>query len=120
MAQEIQATVAPGTDKPAAKIVSMDGREKWVTLDYPIAFDGIIWEKIRVRRVTGQELSEYLRQADQDFVLPPVVDCPIEVWNGMDADDQTSVDEAAMGLMPKRLRAAAEALSGDTRDAKEA
>ena len=119
MAQEIQATVAPGTDKPAAKMVSMNGREKWVTLDYPVAFDGIIWEQIRVRRVTGEELNEYLKQAGQDFVLPPVVDCPIEVWNGMDADDQASVDEAAMEFMPKRLRAAAEALAGNTRDAKE-
>lgn len=96
--------------RPAATFVSQVDREKWVPLQYPVTFDGKVWDRIRIRRISAKELRDYLGAVGDGFVMPPVIDCPIEVWDGMDADDQTDVDEAAFEFMPKRLRAAAEAL----------
>ena len=44
-----------------AKIVAPEGRSKTVDLDWPVEFDGAVWDKITVRRVTGREVEQFLR-----------------------------------------------------------
>ena len=99
---------APG---PVAVFVGGPPREKLVPLEWPVEFDGKLWTEIRIRRASGKEVRTYLEQlrtSDAD-ILPPMIDCPIEVWNAMDADDQQTIDLAAMEFTPKRLKAIFEA-----------
>lgn len=99
-------------EMPVARIVSPKEREKFVDLDYPVEFDGVVYEKIRIQRITGKELEDYFDSlgTGKAFQIPPVVDCPVEVWDAMDADDQDSVDVVARAFMPRRLKAAAKLL----------
>lgn len=107
---DAQAEDAADVRPPIATCVSAEGRERWVTLSFPVEYDGRIWDRIRVRRISAKELRDYLSAVGEEFVMPPVVDCSIAIWDAMDADDQADVDEAAIEFMPRRLRAAAEAL----------
>lgn len=99
---------------PVARILNPEGRSKQVPLQFPVEFDGTVWSAIEVRRCTGGEIKAYFDQmgAGGDFVLPPVIQCPMEVWEALDADDQFVVDEEAQAFMPRRLKAAVELLSG--------
>lgn len=99
-------------EPPVARIQSPKEREKLVPLEYPVEFDGTLWTEIRVKRITGREIEQYFESLGNGsaFKIPPVVDCPIEVWDAMDADDQDSVDTVARLFMPRRLKAAAELL----------
>jgi hypothetical protein len=70
-----------------------------IPLEWPVDFDGKLWTEIEIRRVSGKEVRVYLdalRTSEGD-ILPPMIDCPIEVWNALDADDQQTIDEAAQG-----------------------
>lgn len=104
---------------PVARIVSTDVREKIVPLAWPVEFDGKIWTEIKVRRVTGKEVAAYfdkMREGDAESVAP-MIDCPQEVWDAMDDDDQVTVDEAARPFWPRRLVQAlglSRELGGDT------
>lgn len=88
-----------------AKFVNEGGRSTLVTLEYPVEFDGKLWTEVEVRRVTGGEMDAYMKaiQADGN-VLPPVIRCPMPVWDAMDADDQFAIDQAAAPFMPNRLK----------------
>lgn len=100
-------TAAPA-EKPVARIVTKLPREKEVTLTYPVEFDGRLYETIRIRRITGGQVADYMDRLQQgERIMPPVVECPVEVYEAMDADDQDMVDEAAMDFLPRRLKAAA-------------
>lgn len=101
---------------PVARIVSPKEREKMVPLEYPVEFDGRLYEEIRVRRVTGVEIaafSEALRVASAsggEMPIPPVIDCPLQVWGALDADDLAAVEDASQDFFPRRLKAVAEEL----------
>lgn len=92
---------------PSARVIYGREHEKLVPLEWPVEFDGITYTEIRVHRVSGKEVSDYLRalQASDADILPPMIDCPIEVWNALDADDHDTVDRAAIAFTPKRLKA---------------
>lgn len=106
-------------EMPVARIVSQTERERMVKLAWPVEYDGKVWAEIRVRRVTGKEVSAYfakLRDGDTEAVAP-MIDCPQEVWDAMDDDDQVAVDDAARPFWPRRLIAAlglTRELGGDT------
>lgn len=100
-----------GAAPKAARIVSTKEREKVVPLEYPIEFDGKTWEAVTVRRVTGRQIEEYMDAiARKERVPPPMIECPLEVYDAMDDDDRLAVDEAVIPFLPRRLRAAAEAV----------
>lgn len=103
---------APEVPPRVARIILTEDRERMVPLKWPVEFDGKVWDQVRIRRITARELWDFATKASNSpvFLMPPVVDCPLEVWEAMDADDQADIDEAAIEFMPKRLRAAAEAL----------
>lgn len=81
-------------------------RSKFIALEWPVEFDGRIYHQIRVHRVTGKEMRDFMEKlrTGDGAVMPPMIDCPLEVWEGMDADDQLTIDEAAAEFMPKRLK----------------
>ena len=91
---------------PAARIVTDKITSRIVPLEWPVEFDGRVYHQIRVHRVTGKEMRDFMEKirAGADNVLPPMVDCPIEVWEALDADDQFAIDQAAAEFMPRRLK----------------
>jgi hypothetical protein len=96
---------------PAARIIYSGEHEKLVPLEWPVEFGGRVYDQIRVHRVSGKAVRDYLealRTSEAD-ILPPMIDCPIEVWNALDADDQDTVDLAATEFTPKRLKVIFEA-----------
>jgi hypothetical protein len=98
---------------PIAKAIYGREYEKLVPLEWPVEFDGVTFTEIRVHRVSGKEVRDYLealRTSEAD-ILPPMIDCPIEVWNALDADDHDKIDRAAMEFTPKRLKAIFDAAS---------
>ena len=97
---------------PVARINSPKERERLVPIEYPVEFDGKLYTEIRIRRITGKELEDYFETLGNGkaFQIPPVVDCPVEVWDAMDADNQDAVDAVARAFMPRRLKAAAKLL----------
>jgi hypothetical protein len=105
MADEQTKTVG---EPPVARIVSPKEREKMVPLEYPVEFDGKLYTEIRVHRVTGKEVETYMNlvRSGNSSAVAPMVDCPQEVWDAMDDDDQEAVDRAARPFFPRRLIAA--------------
>ena len=102
------------TEQPAAvpelRYTAPIEREKMVPLEHPFELNGHLWSEIKVRRVTGKQVSDYMdrmRAGDMD-AMPPMVDCPQAVWNALDDDDQMAIDEAARPFTPRRLKAAVE------------
>lgn len=120
-------TQAPSTDvesnadtMPVARIVSTKKRTIEVPLEWPVEFDGTLYESVTIRRITAKEVSDYLDALssidDVDVApLPPFIGVPKEVWDGMDDDDRYEVDQKAMDFMPRRLREVAES-TPDTTD----
>lgn len=105
-------TEAPA-ETPIARIVSTKERERAVPIVYEVEFNGTVYEKIVVRRITGSELEAYFGSLDKgEVVMPPGVGCPPEVWNAMDADDQYEVEKAAMDFLPQKLKVVGAAVMG--------
>lgn len=105
-----QTTETAAEDKPVARLVDNPARERWVDLDWPVEFGGEIIAKIRVHRVTGKQVQDYFNGmgSSEEFIIPPVIDCPMPVWNELDAEDQEKVEVAAQDFFPPRLRRVAE------------
>lgn len=91
---------------PAARIVTEKLMSRIIPLEWPVEFDGKVYYQIRVHRVTGKEMRDFLDvlRSGTGGAMPPMVDCPVEVWEALDADDQQTIDEAAGEFMPKRLK----------------
>ncbi len=108
-----QSPAAVPETKPApapARIVSSLPRDATVKLIYPIEFDGKQWDEVRVRRVTGVEISNYMEALSRgEKPLPPTFDFPTEVYEALDDDDLLAVEQAAFRFLPRRLRATADA-----------
>lgn len=106
MAQENPETTEPPIKE--AKIVSTRERHLDVAIDWPIEFDGNTYETIRVRRVTGLEVETFLKEigalkGDSPLLKPPMIDCPIEVYEALDDDDRLRVEQAMGAFLPRRL-----------------
>lgn len=101
-------TAAAPAEKPVARIKTDVPREKTVPLQWPVEFGDALYESIVIRRITGGEVADYMDRLQRgERLMPPVVDCPVEVYEAMDADDQFMVDEAAMDFLPRQLKTAA-------------
>lgn len=102
--------VAPA-ETPVAKIKTDLPRDKLVPLDWPVEFDGKTYAEIRIRRLTGQEVQDFidlLQRCGGSNPQPPMIDCPLEVYRAMDDDDRYRVEEASVDFFPRRLRDMAE------------
>lgn len=100
MADQEKEVVAP-------KFVGDRAREKVIPLEWPLEYDGKLYEAVTVRRCTGTEIAEYVvALAGGQSPLFPGLDCPLEVYEALDADDLESVDEVVRDFLPRRFRAA--------------
>lgn len=92
-----------------ARVVGAVPREKLVPLEFPVEFDGTTWTEIKVRRVSGKEVDDYMEALGSGArPMPPMFVCPREIYDAMDDDDRFALDEAVVPFLPRRLKAAAE------------
>lgn len=101
------------SDTPAeAQIVSPKERSSTVPLEWPIEFDGKLYESITIRRCSGREVDQFIAAvttaANGANLKTPMIDCPDEVWAVMDDDDRLRLEEAVLPFLPRRLAQAAE------------
>lgn len=95
------------------RFISPKERSKVVDLDWPIEVNGVVWERVTVRRVTGGEVAAFISAvASMDDSEPrppmPVIECPMDVYEAMDDDDRLKVEQEALPFIPRRLLEAAE------------
>lgn len=106
MTEQMQKPETEKPEPPATRLVPNPAREKMVPLDWPVEHDGQIITEIRVRRVTGKEVQDFITKmgSSPEYVIPPVIDCPIDVWNQIDADDTVKIEKEAENFLPLRLK----------------
>ena len=101
--------MADEQEAPRVARVGGAARELVVPLEYPVEFDGNTYTEVTLRRVTGKQIEDYMEALGRgERPIPPMFDCPIEVYDAMDDDDRFELDKAVVPFLPRRLRAAAE------------
>lgn len=111
-----ETTAAVSAEKPVAKIVTKVPREKVIPLEFPVEFNGDLYDEIKVRRLTGAEVARYYEMVQEGYrsPRPPTVDCPDEVYDALDDDDRYTVEAAAIDFLPRRLREGIDALTSES------
>jgi hypothetical protein len=89
--------------KPKVKFLDPVGRSEFVPLTYPVEYDGKIWDKIEVRRITTGELSAFMEAPEG--TVPPNVCAPKAVIDALDAEDGFAVEAVTERFFPRRLLA---------------
>lgn len=95
-------------EKGEAKIVSPKERTATITLDWPVEFDGKVYEALTIRRITGTEVELFMRKVaaleeDDLSLVPPGLECPEQVWRAVDDDDRVRIEQAMLPFLPRRL-----------------
>ncbi|TPP07025.1 phage tail assembly protein [Rhizobium glycinendophyticum] len=115
-AAEIQAFEARKQKVPATQITpaGFEGSKR-VPLTVPVQFDGKMYEAINLRRLKGRDFTALQRLGDDEDMglLSLISDAPAEVLAELDGDDFMLVSEAAKDFLPRKLREAAEQISGN-------
>lgn len=92
-----------------ARVIGAAEREKMVPLEFPVEFEDKTWTEVKIRRVSGKEVEQYMDALGRgERPIPPMFDFPLEVYEAMDDDDRYAIDEAVIPFLPRRLKAAAE------------
>jgi hypothetical protein len=111
MSEAAGATAAEAVSAEAKAPARIEGgppREVSVTLTWPVKFGDKLYEKITVRRMNVAELAAFIEAAQKNpDVQIPLFDCPREVIDALDVDDDEKLNEVARDFLPRRLRAAA-------------
>lgn len=101
---------------PAARIVPREGKatEQVVPLEYPVEYDGKIWESLTVRRVSGRDFQNMAEAGDDAvFLTAMLTGAPREVIEAMDGEDFIEVQGVVKAFLPRKLQAMAEQISGN-------
>lgn len=105
---EIESTPAPEAPKAAPTFVGGRSRFEVVDLLWPVKYDGRIWDKITVSRLTAKDVAEFMRRlkdaGDDAEVRFPFFDAPDEVLDALDDDDSVRLNEVAARFLPQRFR----------------
>jgi hypothetical protein len=89
--------------------VSTKPRSREISLDWPLRYDGKLYDRITVRRMTTAEVGQFIAAAsaeDYKEARLPMFDCPPEVIDALDPDDAERVNEAVRDFLPRALRPA--------------
>lgn len=106
------AAVAP---QPApARIVAREGREKVVPLEWPVEYDGVVYEALTVRRAHGADFRKMASfGGDEDMKLAALLTgAPAEVIAALDGEDYLNLQEVVKTFLPRKLQQMAEQISG--------
>lgn len=100
------------TVKPVARMVH-PGKD--VPLQFPIEFDGKVYDVAHVRVASAKEIRAYMVAAsaakDGELLVPMGVEIPQEVWDALSMDDQEAITEVVDAFTPARLKEAFERAS---------
>ena len=114
MTEETTSPAAAATPAEAQHVRASE-RVKSVPLDWPISFNGRVYDAIVLRRPTVLAVKAWTNAvvaeqakgvADPDVVFP-VFDAPVEVLAALDPDDAAGVEEEARPFLPRRFQAEA-------------
>ena len=106
-AEPVDGDVAVPPPSPRATIVSDRSRVQTIDLEWPVEFDGVTYNSVTVKRITGREVAAYVEAISKGGdIKPPMLDCPQEVYDAMDADDFIKVDEVLRDFLPRTFRQA--------------
>ena len=102
-------TEAPAAEAAVAKFAQQRKRFRTVPLDWPIEYGGTVYKEVTVRRLTGQEVSDFISAAERgENPSLPMLDVPEAVIEALDADDSDAINKAVNDFLPRRLRPASE------------
>mgnify|MGYP001279919987 CR=1 FL=1 len=84
-----------------------------VPLDFPLLIDGKKLKAVTVHRLTAKAVGEVQAGLEEngfsfDALMQPFTDQPQEVLDALDQDDYAKVEEAVLGFLPVKMRAALE------------
>jgi hypothetical protein len=106
---EVQGVTEKATPQPP-RFVDPAGRAETVMLDWPIEYDGKLWDRIVVRRMTVAEVSAFsdrvasTPEGERKKISVDMFDAPPEVMGAMDADDDEKIWAVANRFLPRRFR----------------
>jgi hypothetical protein len=94
---------------PASRFVGA-GAFRVVDLEFPVEFDGKVYDKITVRRMTMREMRAFVEGAanGDGSIMTPNIDCPLGLLDELDPDDFEKVNKAVEDFLPRALKAAIE------------
>jgi len=104
------------TKKPPPRFVGDRARAKLIDLEWPVEFEGRVFERIAIARLTAREVADFTDMAikaepNASLPLPVFRDeagtpLPVGLLDALDADDRDALNEAALDFLPKRFRGA--------------
>lgn len=97
---------------PAPRFVNTAGRSETVPLEWPIEFDGLLYDSVTVRRMTVADIAAFEQRinearrtgGDLDKIRFPMFDVPEAVMDALDSDDADRVGEVTLRFLPRRFR----------------
>lgn len=107
-----QEAPAPVPAPPAPAFVAGKSRSETVKLEWPLEYDGKIYEQITITRPTTADLEAWRNRLaqmraegrDTDKERLPMFDAPGAVIDALDPDDDLAVSEVAERFLPRRFR----------------
>ncbi|GJD78025.1 hypothetical protein GCM10007886_01770 [Methylobacterium gregans] len=106
---------APAADTPpveaallpaAPRFAGTRVRDRVVLLDWPIAYDGQVYDQITVHRPTTQDVADFVARVnaapENASVHFPMYDVPFAVLDALDPDDADAVNAAVADFLPRR------------------
>ncbi|WP_051949255.1 hypothetical protein [Methylosinus sp. PW1] len=103
--------VAAAPEPEAPKFVGGAARFKSVTLAWPLAYDGAIYDHVNLHRLTAKEVADWVESIkEKDSVRFPIyrddsgASIPDVVLDALDDDDRLALDEAAKDFLPRRFQ----------------
>lgn len=86
-----------------------------VSLDWPLEVDGGLVSEVILRRLTGAEVAALQERMmgdapSEEQLLAAFADQPVDVIAALDADDFITLKDRVVDFLPKRIRAALEAV----------
>lgn len=115
--KKAEAEAANKPAPPAARLIEKPGkeRERTIPLEYPVEYDGTVYETLTLTRLRGSDFSALAgMKGDEEEVALAVLmtGAPREVIKALDGDDFVELQEAVQAFLPRKLRMVAEQLSG--------
>lgn len=105
------------TAKTEPRFVAGKLREKRVALEWPVEYGGKTYEAIVVRRLTGQEVADFLDQLAATGKDDPTAKIqfpmffgedgervPDELMGALDDDDAETIAQVTVDFLPRRFR----------------
>ena len=101
----VKADTVEEKPKDPPKFVNEQGRFEIVKLDWPVEYDGKVWDQIKVMRTTIKQWRTHWETIVSGGVSEvPMYDAPQIVMDSLDPDDDEKVEKAMERFFPQRYR----------------